>query len=117
MMASGLRLKFLRLYERMQRGIHYFIGPSPRQVEKAKQVLGGREYYQLYDDVYRKLREAGGSDDREEKLAHYRRVIHGDFGSMSDRQLVPPPPAALIDIGCGEGYNAVRFARPGHQIG
>ncbi len=106
----------LRLLERIQRVKHFWLGPSQRQVDDAKRALGGREYYQLYDDLYREVSSAGGSEERERVLADARALVHGDFERVRAAGLVPASPADLIDLGCGEGYNATHFARMGYRV-
>jgi SAM-dependent methyltransferase len=37
-----------------------------------------------------------------------------DFGTLMT--LLPPPPARLLDLGCGTGWTSVLFARAGYQV-
>jgi ubiquinone/menaquinone biosynthesis C-methylase UbiE len=106
----------LHILERIQRAKHFWLGPSKRQLAEAKAALGGREYYQLYDDLYREVSSAGGSAERERVLEEARVLVHGDFERVRSAGLLPNPPAALIDLGCGEGYNAMHFARLGYRV-
>lgn len=115
MARRGLKPAVLQLIERIQRAVHYRLGPSRKQVEEAQRALSGREYYQLYDDVYRTLSDVGGSDDREQKLAGIRALVFADLEMARSRDLIPAPPATLIDIGCGEAHNTLHYARLGYR--
>jgi ubiquinone/menaquinone biosynthesis C-methylase UbiE len=95
---------------------NYWLGPSRKKIEEARRVLEGREYYQLFDDVYKDLSRSGGSAQRESFLEKSRRVVEEDFNEQISRRLIPPPPAKLIDLGCGEGYNAMAMARRGYDV-
>jgi SAM-dependent methyltransferase len=104
------------LRERMRTAWHFWFGPTRRQVEEAKRVLAGRQYYQLYDDLWRELRQTGGSAELEARDAAIRELIHGDFEELLRRGRIPGRGTRLIDLGCGEGENAIYFARLGYQV-
>ncbi len=105
-----------RLLHKFAQIRNYWLGPPRKKIEEARRVLEGREYYQLYDDVYKDLSRSGGSAQRESFLEKSRRVIEEDFNQQISRGLIPPPPAKLIDLGCGEGYNAMAMARRGYDV-
>lgn len=44
---------------RIHRAWHVHVGPSRRQLEEARRTLGDRQYYELYDDLYRTMQSAG----------------------------------------------------------
>jgi ubiquinone/menaquinone biosynthesis C-methylase UbiE len=104
------------LLRRMGRARHYLFGPSRRKIDEAKDLLEGREYYQLYDDLYKDLSRTGGSAERESVLEQARRLVQDDFDRVLSDGRVPQPPATLIDIGCGEGYNAIAMAKRGYRV-
>ena len=105
-----------RMRERVRRAAHFRFGPTQAQIAEAEAALGGREYYTLYDDVYRQVSEAGGSEDRAAALESTRRLVHRDFDHARNQGHLAQPPARLIDVGCGEGYNALHFARLGYEV-
>lgn len=104
------------LLHKLARMRNYWLGPSRKKIEEARRLLDGREYYQLYDDVYKDLSRSGGSAQRESFLEKSRRLVEEDFEQQVDCGLIPPPPATLIDLGCGEGYNAMAMARRGYHV-
>jgi SAM-dependent methyltransferase len=106
----------VRVRERIRRAAHFHFGPTRAQIAEAQAALDGREYYKLYEDVYRQVSESGGSEDRAAALELTRRLVHRDFDRARAGGWLAPPPARLIDVGCGEGYNALHFARLGYQV-
>jgi len=103
-----------RLLERFQKMWHFWIGPTAEQADEAKRVLSGRQYYRLYDDLYREVNRTGSNSDfRNEGV---RNLIYRHFERQRSDGLLPGPGAKLIDLGCGEGVNTVHFAQFGFRV-
>jgi SAM-dependent methyltransferase len=100
------------LRARCQRALHFWRGPTARQVDEARRVLGGREHYQLYEDRYRGLYKSGNTLG----TAQMRSVVHRELAQVSAAGLVPGPGTCLLDLGCGPGDNAAYCAQLGYQV-
>jgi ubiquinone/menaquinone biosynthesis C-methylase UbiE len=104
------------LSERVRRAVHFWFLPRSKLTAEANAVLSGREYYDLYDDVYREIEDHEGSAERDRAHAPIRRLVYADFDDLRDAGRLAAPPAKLVDLGCGDGRNALRFARLGYQV-
>lgn len=104
------------LRARCRRVLHFWIGPSARQIDEARCVLGGREYYELYDDCYRKLNKNGIRVRDVLGIAKVRSAVHRDLAQASSVGLIPGPGTRLLDLGCGAGDNATHCAQLGYQV-
>lgn len=104
------------LVQRIRRALHYAFGPSREERERAATALAGREYYELYDDRYRLLRNLGVTDRTFIGVASARGELYQIWERLCQAGLLPRPGARLIDMGCGEGANAVHFAELGYEV-
>lgn len=68
-----------KLRERYRRLWHFWTGPTAQQIDEATRILSGREYYHLYDELYREVRDAGGSHERDVANAKVRSLVYRDF--------------------------------------
>ena len=95
---------------------HFRVPQTTRQIDEAQRALAGRDYYQLYDDVYDAIRNAGGSREHESQMGLTNSLVHQHFEDLRSCGLIMGPGASLIDLGCGPGQNAVRFAQLGYRV-
>lgn len=63
---------FRGLRERVRAFLHFHLPIGKAKVEEARRAIGGRKYYERYDDLYHKLRNHEGSAQRDER----RSAIH-----------------------------------------
>ncbi len=104
------------LRERLRRAWHFWRGPRPEELEQARRALRGREYYKMYEDRYRMLGEAGILERNFIGIVRVREVVYHDWEELARSGLVPGPGARIVDLGCGEGENAIHFAEAGYQV-
>jgi ubiquinone/menaquinone biosynthesis C-methylase UbiE len=105
-----------KLGERFGRPWHFLMGPTAEQISEAERILSGREYYHLYDDVYREVGFAGGSQEKEFENTKIRSLVYHDFSKIQDDGVLSGLEKDLIDLGCGEGHNAIHFAQLGFRV-
>src|SRR5262249_46901366 len=111
---DALSTRLTRVREQIQWLWHTWRGPSARKLAEAHSALAGRNYYELDEDVYRQVHEAGGSLERDSEQQRYWDLMYRDFEAL--KADLPHAPANLIDLGCGEGYNAIHFAELGYRV-
>src|SRR4029077_13034541 len=68
--------RLTRLRQQIQWLWHSWRGPSARKIAEARSALAGRDYYELYEDVYRQVQEAGGSPERDAEQQRYWAVMY-----------------------------------------
>jgi len=77
-----------------------------------------KKYYEIYEDRYRKVYDAGMSfwrydhDRNESPEAEMSKTIDAIIANGA----IPPPPCRLIDLGCGEGWWSVAWAERGYKV-
>lgn len=105
-----------RLRERVARAWHFSKAPSRRQIQDAREALADRQYYELYDDLYREIQRNGLRTDDFIKIDQARDRIHRDVRELLEAGLIPPPGSRLLDLGCGDGGNSVYFSELGFRV-
>jgi len=113
---GGLAVFADKLRERFGRVRHFRVGATAQQIDEVQRILSGREYYYLYDDLYRAVHRAGGSQERDSEIVKVRLLIYRDFERIRSAGLLCGVGTRLLDLGCGEGDNAAYFARLGFQV-
>lgn len=57
-----------------------------------------------------------GEDRWQERLGKLRDVVRRELLTRQLAAELPPPPASVLDIGCGQGTQALRLARRGYRV-
>ncbi|VAW98542.1 hypothetical protein MNBD_GAMMA23-1537 [hydrothermal vent metagenome] len=101
------RFFFFHLIERIRRVIHFRLTGFSRSASSKKDNKNLTEYYKLYDEIYT-------ISDSPEFVNMYknRHLIRDDFLQHRKNNIIPAS-GTLLDLGCGEGGNAIYF----HSLG
>jgi SAM-dependent methyltransferase len=59
---------------------------------------------------------SAGEQDWQARLGKLRDVVRQELVARQLEQELPPPPVRAIDLGCGQGTQAVRLARRGYHV-
>jgi SAM-dependent methyltransferase len=102
--------------ERSRQVLRNRFGPNGAALEEARLALAGREHYRLYDDRYLDLHRRGLRTVDVIGVAKQRPLIDREFEWFRREGLIPGPGTDLIELGCGEGENAVHFAQLGWRV-
>lgn len=102
-------------FARLRRAWHFGVGPSRAALAEAQAVLGDREYYELYDDLYRQL-DSRGATEWNATAEPMRQLVYRSLRESFGGEPLAAPGARLLDLGCGIGVNAVRFAQSGYAV-
>jgi S-adenosylmethionine-dependent methyltransferase len=57
-----------------------------------------------------------GERDWQQRLGRLRDVVRQELITRQLRAELPPPPVPVVDLGCGQGTQAVRLARQGYEV-
>jgi 2-polyprenyl-3-methyl-5-hydroxy-6-metoxy-1,4-benzoquinol methylase len=108
----NIRVKhfLFQLLERIRRVIHFHIASPIRRLTGRRQDGNLSEYYKLYDKIYT-------LSDSPEFVSMYknRDLIRRDFFQHCQNKIIPST-GSLLDIGCGEGGNAIYFQSQGYSV-
>ena len=113
--AAGVPAEMRQWLTRLRRAWHYAVGPSREALAEAQAVLGDREYYELYDDLYREL-NSRGSAEWNATGEPMRQLVYRSMRESFEGEPLAARGARLLDLGCGTGVNAVRFAQSGYAV-
>lgn len=70
-----------------------------------------------YDARYRRLRAGGYLGWAGERQAEAAAQAANSFASSRVRGLVPPPPARVLELGCGNAWSTLALAKAGYGVG
>jgi ubiquinone/menaquinone biosynthesis C-methylase UbiE len=117
MMRSGVRVPaaMREWLARLRRAWHFAVGPSRAALAEAQAVLGDREYYELYDDLYRQL-DSRGATEWNATAEPMRQLVYRSLRESFGGEPLAARGTRLLDLGCGIGVNAVRFAQSGYAV-
>ncbi len=102
------RFFFFHLIEKIRRVIHFRLARFSRSSSSKEDNKNLKEYYKLYDKIY-------AISDSPEFVNMYknRHLIREDFLQYCENNIIPAS-GSLLDLGCGEGGNAIYFHRLGY---
>lgn len=103
------RFFLFQLIEKIRRVVHFRITRFIRRSPTQKNDTNLSEYYKLYDKIYT-------ISDHPEFVNMYknRHLIRDDFLQYSENKIIPST-GSLLDLGCGEGGNAIYFQNEGYS--